>query len=145
MFKLKSKGNLINMLKRISLILLLILQCSCSINSNFGNYIIADAENRGRGEQVQVYNDREIFNFRSTYLGNEESNFCHEKNDSLIPEDAYYYNPSNIKGTLQDSLKVKAHKMGGNGIVFSQCYTTSNTYQCYKSMRCEGSVYNIEN
>ena len=106
------------MLKRISLILLLILQCSCSINSNFGNYIIADAENRGRGEQVQVYNDREIFNFRSTYLGNVESNFCHEKNDSLIPEDAYYYNPSNIKDTLQDSLKVKAHKMGGNGIVF---------------------------
>ncbi|TMP21706.1 hypothetical protein CWC02_00820 [Pseudoalteromonas sp. S2721] len=133
------------MLKKVFFIIFIILQCSCSIRSNFGDYVIADVENRGRGEHVQVYKDREIFNFRTSYLGNVESNYCHEKNDSLIPESAYYYNPSNIKESLQDSLKVKAHKMGGNGIVFSQCYTRSNTNQCYKSMRCEGSVYNIEN
>lgn len=121
------------MLKTVFLVLSVFLLASCTIKTNLGSYLNSKAETEIRSSGVNVYGASEIFSYQTQFLGQVETDFCQNEKLGKLPP----------KSKLQRTLKVKAQKMGGNGIVYNQCKAAQYYNGCEKYLRCEGSVFSV--
>ena len=106
---------------------------SCTVQTNVGGYFKSKVETEVRSNSVHVYGQNEIFRYESRFLGQVETDFCQNEKFGKVPS----------KSKLQRILKAKAHKLGGNGIVYGQCKTGQNYNGCDKYLSCDGSVYSV--
>ncbi|WP_394132786.1 Rcs stress response system protein RcsF [Shewanella maritima] len=122
------------MLRKGLLLISILCLASCTVRTNLGGYVKSQAQTEARSQSVEVYGANEIFSYNTRFLGQVESDFCQNERFAELPS----------KSQLQRTLKAKAQKLGGNGIVYGQCKTGRFYTGCDKYMSCEGSVYFIE-
>jgi hypothetical protein len=119
--------------KKIVLVLSVLTLTSCTVKTNLGGYLKSKVETEIRSSHVDVYGASEIFRYETRFLGQVETDYCQNDKFGKLPP----------KSKLQEILKAKAQKLGGNGIVYGQCEAVQYYSGCDKYLSCEGSVYSV--
>lgn len=112
----------------------LLFLASCTVKTNFGDYIQSKADTEIRSGEVQVFDASEITMYNASFLGQIDTEFCQNNRFGELP-------PSS---KLHRILKAKTQKLGGNGIVYGQCETRKDYQGCNTFMSCDALAYSIK-
>lgn len=104
---------------------------SMEFNSNAGTYVTNKVENNLRKNAVKSYTNYEVWELGASQVGYVEANYCQV--------DLRDRKPSN--DALISSLKIKAQRLGGNGLVFDACTVNNSTASCHSFTHCRGMAY----
>ncbi|MBB3063597.1 hypothetical protein [Microbulbifer rhizosphaerae] len=118
-------------MKKVTTLFITVMLCSCSgieFNTNLGAYVGSKVKTKG----VKEYSLEEIDQYDATPLGFIEASYCQEKPGERKP----------TRRALVNDLKVKAHGLGGNGIVVESC-GKSVAAICQLYMECRGLAYAV--
>ncbi|QFT53775.1 hypothetical protein [Microbulbifer sp. THAF38] len=114
---------------KIFIIIFAALVTACSgitFNTNLRSY----AKDRVITTAVKEYSPIEISKYDAVILGFVDTSYCQERIDEPKPN----------KRALVNDLKVRAHSLGGNGVVVEACGKASSGI-CNQYMECRGVAY----
>lgn len=97
-------------------------------NTNLGPY----ASSRVKAATVQEYTPEEINRYDAVSLGFVEASDCQKRVDDSEPS----------KRGLLNAMKIRAHTLGGNGLVVEAC-GRAQTAGCLVYMECRGTAYSV--
>ncbi|SDK23530.1 hypothetical protein [Microbulbifer yueqingensis] len=120
-----------NTRKVISLLTVTGIVAGCSgleFRTNIGPY----TESRLVSAAVEIYSPTEISRYDAVTLGNVEATACQERPDEPVAS----------RAELVRQMKMRAHRLGGNGLVIEACgKTTLGVCQTY--IECHGTAYSV--
>lgn len=126
-------------MQKILSLCLVIFLCSCAENYRVStNLDKKNFENYFGPSHVHMYDDESQFQqYSYEYIGLVEGEDCQEKD--------YLAKPDEVRA--RTDARLKAYKLGANGIVFSNCVIvdkTSDAEMCVSTAICYGSAYKID-
>jgi len=102
-----------------------------SFNTNLGTYVVKESQTSVRASAVEEYTQSQLQAFQSELIGSIDTEFCQQDRNKRLPS----------KSKLKKSLKVEVQLLGGNALVFEQCTTKNDYYECRKHVKCSGTAY----